>query len=205
MLKTRFTAILLLIISIVFSVLGQSPLHDTDWKNTTVYQIYPRSFYDADGDGIGDLNGIIQKLDYIKDLGFESIWISPFFSSPQEDFGYDISDYRSIAPEYGDMETCLRLINEVHERDMKIVFDLVMNHTSDQHSWFKESASSKDNSKADWYVWKDGTGRDGKKPPNNWNATIGGSGWHYHEGRNQFYWASLTSFTGPHFLVFSLI
>lgn len=194
MLKTRFTAILLLIISIVFSVLGQSPLHDTDWKNTTVYQIYPRSFYDADGDGIGDLNGIIQKLDYIKDLGFESIWISPFFSSPQEDFGYDISDYRSIASEYGDMETCLRLINEVHERDMKIVFDLVMNHTSDQHSWFKESASSKDNSKADWYVWKDGTGRDGKKPPNNWNATIGGSGWHYHEGRNQFYWASFLGF-----------
>ena len=97
MLKTRFTAILLLIISIVFSVLGQSPLHDTDWKKTTVYQIYPRSFYDTDGDGIGDLNGIIQKLDYIKDLGFESIWISPFFSSPQEDFVYDISDYRSIA------------------------------------------------------------------------------------------------------------
>ena len=194
MFNTRFTVIFLLIGSIGFSAFGQSPKHDTDWKRTTVYQIYPRSFYDTNGDGIGDINGIIQKLDYIKDLGFESIWISPFFSSPQKDFGYDISDYRSIASEYGDLETCLKLINEVHARDMKIVFDLVMNHTSDQHSWFKESSSSKGNPKADWYLWKDGTGKDGKKPPNNWNATIGGPGWHYHEGRNQFYWASFLDF-----------
>lgn len=164
------------------------------WKTTSVYQIYPRSFYDTDGDGLGDLSGIIQKLDHVKELGFETIWISPFFKSPQRDFGYDISDYRSIAPEYGDMETCLKLIDEIHKRDMKVVFDLVMNHTSDEHSWFKESASSKDNPKADWYVWKDGTGKDGRKPPNNWKATIGGSGWHWHEGRKQFYWASFLEF-----------
>ncbi|MBP9151714.1 MAG: alpha-glucosidase [Flavobacteriales bacterium] len=164
------------------------------WKSTTVYQIYPRSFYDTDGDGLGDLNGIIQKLDHIKDLGFETIWISPFFLSPQRDFGYDISDYRSIAPEYGDMETCLKLIDEIHARDMKIVFDLVMNHTSDEHQWFKESSASRESEKADWYVWKDGRGKDGQKPPNNWKATIGGSGWHWHEGRKQFYWASFLPF-----------
>ncbi|MBI1286633.1 MAG: DUF3459 domain-containing protein [Flavobacteriales bacterium] len=164
------------------------------WKSTTVYQIYPRSFYDTDGDGLGDLKGIMQKLDHVKDLGFETIWISPFFKSPQRDFGYDISDYRSIAPEYGDMETCLKLIDEIHARDMKVVFDLVMNHTSEEHDWFKESASSKDNPKADWYVWKDGRGKDGRKPPNNWKATIGGSGWHWHEGRKQFYWASFLEF-----------
>ena len=164
------------------------------WKSTTVYQIYPRSFYDTDGDGLGDLNGIIQKLDYIKGLGFETIWISPFFLSPQRDFGYDISDYNSIAPEYGDMATCLKLIDEVHSREMKIVFDLVMNHTSDEHAWFKESSSSKENEKADWYVWKDGRGKDGRKPPNNWKATIGGDGWHWHEGRKQFYWASFLEF-----------
>jgi glycosidase len=164
------------------------------WNSTTVYQIYPRSFYDTDGDGLGDLNGIIQKLDHIKQLGFETIWISPFFRSPQRDFGYDISDYHSIAPEYGDMQTCLKLIDEIHKRDMKVVFDLVMNHTSDEHDWFKESASSKDNPKADWYVWKDGNGKNGRKPPNNWKATIGGSGWHWHEGRQQFYWASFLEF-----------
>jgi glycosidase len=140
------------------------------------------------------LNGIIQKLDYIKSLGFESIWISPFFASPQRDFGYDISDYIAIVSEYDDMETCLRLIEEVHARDMRIVFDLVMNHTSDEHDWFKESSSSRDNSKVDWYVWKDGKGKNGQKPPNNLKATIGGNGWHWHEGRKQFYWASFLDF-----------
>ncbi|HEY0261781.1 MAG TPA: alpha-glucosidase [Chitinophagales bacterium] len=164
------------------------------WRRTTVYQIYPRSFYDTNGDGIGDLKGIIQKLDYIQSLGFETIWISPFFKSPQADFGYDISDYRSIAPEYGDMQLCETLIKEVHQRGMRIVFDMVMNHTSNQHPWFTESASSRANAKADWYVWKNGKGRNGKRPPNNWKAMIGGSGWHYHEGRKQFYWASFLPF-----------
>jgi glycosidase len=184
---------------ILFSVLCagaqlSSAQENVWWNSTTVYQIYPRSFYDTDGDGLGDLNGIIQKLDHIKQLGFETIWISPFFKSPQRDFGYDISDYQSIAPEYGDMQTCLKLIEEIHKRDMKVVFDLVMNHTSDEHDWFKESAASKNNPKADWYVWKDGIGKNGRKPPNNWKATIGGSGWHWHEGRQQFYWASFLEF-----------
>jgi oligo-1,6-glucosidase/alpha-glucosidase len=179
---------------LVWSIHVKGQSNTAWWKSTTVYQVYPRSFYDSDADGLGDLNGIIQKLDHTKELGFETIWISPFFKSPQRDFGYDISDYGSIAPEYGDMEACLTLIDEVHSRDMKVVFDLVMNHTSDQHEWFKESASGKDNPKADWYVWKDGRGKDGRKPPNNWKATIGGSGWHWHEGRKQFYWASFLEF-----------
>jgi len=164
------------------------------WRSTTVYQIYPRSYYDTDGDGIGDLNGIISKLDYIQSLGFQTIWISPFFKSKQQDFGYDISDYYSIAPEYGDMATCEKLIGEVHQRNMKIVFDLVMNHTSNQHEWFKESAASKTNAKADWYVWKNGKGKNGTKAPNNWKAMIGGSGWHYDSTRQQFYWASFLPF-----------
>lgn len=164
------------------------------WKRTTVYQIYPRSFYDSNGDGIGDLKGIIQKLDHIKELGFETIWISPFFRSPQKDFGYDISDNYSIAPEYGDSAICDQLIREIHMRKMKIIFDLVMNHTSDEHPWFKESALSTNNNKSNWYVWKDGKGENGTRPPNNWKSMVGGSGWHYSKERKQFYWASFLSF-----------
>lgn len=164
------------------------------WHSESVYQIYPRSFQDSNGDGIGDLEGIISRLDHIKSLGHTAIWFSPFFSSPQHDFGYDISDYRNIAPEYGDMSACKRLVEEVHQRDMKVIFDLVMNHTSNQHAWFVESASSTDNPKANWYVWHDGRGRNGRRPPNNWKAMIGGSGWHWHEGRRQFYWASFLPF-----------
>jgi glycosidase len=184
---TRFLAIFLLFPM----TLAAQP---ADWHSETVYQIYPRSFQDSDGDGIGDINGIISRLDHISDLGFGAIWFSPFFSSPQQDFGYDISDYSNIAPEYGDMAACEHLITEVHQRGMKVIFDLVMNHTSEQHAWFKESASSRSNPKADWYVWRDGTGRDGRRPPNNWKAMIGGSGWHWHEGRKQFYWASFLPF-----------
>ena len=152
------------------------------YHKTTIYQIYPRSFYDSNGDGIGDLQGIIQKLDYIKELGFESIWISPFFSSPQADFGYDISDYTDVAPEYGTLTDAIQLINEVHKRGMKIVLDMVMNHTSVEHAWFKESRASCDNPKSDWYIWRD--------KPNNWQSLTGGSGWHYAEERGQYYWAS---------------
>ena len=162
------------------------------WKSTTIYQIYPRSFKDSNSDGIGDLQGIIEKLDYVKDLGFETIWFSPFFSSPQRDFGYDVSDYRSIAPEYGTLADVERLIAEIHKRDMKVVFDLIMNHTSDQHSWFIESSSSRDNPKSDWYIWRDGRGSN--RPPNNWKALPGGSGWHYHPDRDQWYYASFLPF-----------
>lgn len=173
---------------------GQTSPPVDEWHGETVYHIYPRSFQDSDGDGIGDLNGIISRLDHIKPLGHGAIWFSPFFSSPQQDFGYDISDYRGIAPEYGDMQACERLIAEVHGRGMRVIFDLVMNHTSEQHAWFQESASSRSNPKADWYVWQDGKGRDGRRPPNNWKAIIGGSGWHWHEGRGQFYWGSFLPF-----------
>lgn len=156
------------------------------YHKTTLYQIYPRSFMDSNGDGIGDLQGIIQKLDYLKDLGFETIWISPFFASPQQDFGYDISDYLSIAPEYGTMDDALQLIEETHRRGMRIILDLVLDHTSDQHPWFLESRSSQNNPKADWYLWKD--------KPNNWHSMTGGSGWHYAKERGQYYWASFLPF-----------
>jgi oligo-1,6-glucosidase/alpha-glucosidase len=164
------------------------------WRETTVYQIYPRSFFDASGDGIGDLDGIIAKLDYLKDLGVGAIWFSPFYASPQRDVGYDISDYRSIAPEYGDLDTVARLFDAVHARGMKVVLDMVMNHTSDRHPWFLESRSSRDNPKRDWYVWRDGRKPGGKAPPNNWNAMIGGSGWHYDPPTDQWYWTQFLPF-----------
>ena len=122
------------------------------YHHTSIYQVYPRSFFDSNADGIGDIPGIIQKLDYIQSIGYDAIWFSPFYSSPQKDFGYDISDYENIAPEYGTMKDAEKLISEVHARGMKIVFDMVMNHTSNQHAWFKESSSSKSNAKADWYI-----------------------------------------------------
>lgn len=164
------------------------------WKKTTVYQIYPRSYYDTNADGIGDMEGIIQKLDYIQQLGFESIWISPFTKSPQRDFGYDISDYKTIDTAYGDEATFNRLVQEVHKRGMRLIFDMVMNHTSDEHDWFKESASSKSNPKADWYIWKDGRGKNGTKRPNNWRSMVGDRAWQYHETRQQFYYHGFLPF-----------
>ncbi|MBN2153196.1 MAG: alpha-glucosidase [Candidatus Lokiarchaeota archaeon] len=162
---------------------------DPWWKRTTVYQIYPRSFCDSDGDGIGDLEGIISKLDYLDDLGVETLWLSPPYKSPQKDFGYDISDYRDIAPEYGSLATMDKLIEEVHDREMKIVLDMVLNHTSDQHPWFIESKSSKYNDRRDWYIWRDGKKPGGKKPPTNWNAVTSGNGWHYDPATDQWFWS----------------
>jgi oligo-1,6-glucosidase/alpha-glucosidase len=164
------------------------------WKKTTVYQIYPRSYQDSNEDGIGDLRGIISRLDYIKSLGVETIWFSPFFTSPQADFGYDIADYRNIAEEYGDLKTVEDLIKGIHDRGMKVVFDMVMNHTSDQHPWFLESRSSRDNPKRDWYIWRDGRKPGGKAPPNNWRAMITGSGWHYDAKTDQWYWSQFLPF-----------
>lgn len=164
------------------------------WKSTTVYQIYPRSFYDTNGDGIGDIKGIIEKLDYLKNLGYETIWISPFTESPQRDFGYDISNYTAISPQYGTMQLFDTLLQQVHKRGMKLIFDLVMNHTSDQHEWFKESASSRTNPKADWYVWKNGKGKNGTKRPNNWRAMSGNWAWTYSPERKQFYYNAFLPF-----------
>ncbi len=164
------------------------------WRNAAVYQIYPRSYQDTNGDGIGDLEGIISRLDYIKDMGFTAIWISPFFTSPQGDFGYDIANYRDCDEDYGTFNDITRLIDEIHDRNMHVIFDMVMNHTSDQHPWFLESRSSRDSPKRDWYVWQAGKGKKGQKPPTNWKAMIGGNGWHYDEESCQWYWATFLPF-----------
>ncbi len=154
------------------------------YHHTTIYQIYPRSYYDSNGDGIGDIQGIIQKLDYIQSVGYETIWCSPFFKSPQQDFGYDVSDYCDIAPEYGTLADAKQLIDEVHKRGMKIVFDMVMNHTSIEHPWFRKDVAKTNAS--DFYIWAD--------KPNNWKSMTGGSGWHYSPERKQYFWASFLPF-----------
>lgn len=155
------------------------------WQKAVFYQIYPRSFADSNGDGIGDLPGIIDRLDYLKDLGVDAIWLSPHFPSPQFDCGYDISNYTDVAPEYGDLDTFQRLLEEAHSRDIRLILDLVLNHTSDLHPWFLESRSSLDNPKRDWYVWRDGKGSD---PPNNWYSAFGGSAWEYDPHTGQYYY-----------------
>ncbi|AOH57005.1 glucohydrolase [Peribacillus muralis] len=154
------------------------------WKEAVVYQVYPRSFMDSDGDGIGDLNGILQKLDYLQELGVNVIWLSPVYQSPNDDNGYDISDYQSIMTEFGTLADFELLLRAVHERGMKIMMDLVVNHTSDEHSWFKESRSSKDDPKRDYYIWK--PGNQGKEP-NNWESVFKGSAWEYDEGTSEYY------------------
>ncbi len=161
------------------------------WQCTTIYQVYPRSFQDSNGDGIGDLRGIIQKLDYIQNLGFETIWFSPFFSSPQADLGYDVSDYYGVAAEYGTLADVDELIQSIHERGMRVVFDLVLNHTSLEHPWFIDSRSTRTAAKRDWYIWRDGCGT---RPPNNWRAIPGGSAWQFDAGTRQWYLASFLPF-----------
>jgi oligo-1,6-glucosidase/alpha-glucosidase len=164
------------------------------WKSTTVYQIYPRSFADSNGDGVGDLPGIMERLDYLARLGVETLWLSPFYDSPQADFGYDVRDYFAVAPEYGTLEDARRLIREVHARGMKIVFDMVLNHTSDQHPWFLASRSSPRDPRRDWYIWRRGRGPGGVFPPNNWRSMLGGSGWHRDATSGEWYWASFLPF-----------
>ncbi|MGN0562344.1 MAG: alpha-glucosidase [Candidatus Fimenecus sp.] len=160
----------------------------TRWyKDAVVYQIYPRSFMDSNGDGIGDLNGITQKADYIKDLGVDAVWLSPCYKSPNDDNGYDISDYRDIMDEFGTFADWENMLNAFHSRSIKVLMDLVVNHTSDEHKWFTESRKSKDNPYRDYYIWRDGTGKDKKNPPNNWKACFGGSAWEYDETTGQFY------------------
>ncbi|MCY8372289.1 glycoside hydrolase family 13 protein [Bacillus haynesii] len=155
------------------------------WKEAVVYQIYPRSFYDSNGDGFGDLQGVIQKLDYIKSLGADVIWLCPVFDSPQDDNGYDISDYRSIYEKFGTNDDMFQLIDEVHKRGMKIIMDLVVNHTSDEHAWFAESRKSKDNPYRDYYFWKDPKA-DGSEP-NNWGSIFSGPAWTFDERTGQYY------------------
>ena len=154
------------------------------WKELVGYQIYPRSFKDSNNDGIGDINGIIDKLDYLKDLGIGLIWVCPMYKTPNYDNGYDISDYEEICEDFGCMEDFDKLLDECHKRDMKLIIDLVVNHTSDEHPWFIESKSSRDNEKRDWYIWRDG--KDGKEP-NNWESIFKGSVWEYSKLREQYY------------------
>jgi alpha-glucosidase len=154
------------------------------WKEAVAYQIYPRSFMDSNGDGIGDLKGIITKLDYLKELGIDCIWICPMYKSPNDDNGYDISDYQDIMDEFGTMDDFDLLLYEVHQRGMKLIIDLVINHTSDEHEWFVESRSSLNNPKRDWYIWRDGV--DGKEP-NNWESIFGGSAWKLDETTGQYF------------------
>lgn len=154
------------------------------WKSSVGYQIYPRSFQDSNGDGIGDLQGIIQRLDYLKDLGIDFIWICPFYKSPLDDNGYDISDYQDILEDFGTMEDFDQMLDEIHKRDMKLLIDLVLNHTSDEHPWFLESRSSRNHPKRDWYIWRDG--KDGREP-NNWKSIFGGSAWKYDEKTDQYF------------------
>jgi len=151
------------------------------WQTVVFYQIYPRSFADGNNDGIGDFKGITEKLDYLKDLGVDALWLSPHFPSPNWDCGYDISDYENVAPEYGTLNDFKVFLVEAHERNMRVILDLVLNHTSDEHPWFLESKSSRDNLKADWYVWVD-------TPPNNWQSCFDGDAWTYIPERDQYYY-----------------
>ncbi|MCX7681136.1 MAG: alpha-glucosidase [Anaerolineae bacterium] len=156
------------------------------WQKAVFYQIYPRSFADGNGDGIGDFKGMIERLDYLQELGIDAVWLSPHYPSPQHDCGYDISDYTGVAPEYGTLDDFKRFLEEAHRRDIRVILDLVLNHTSDQHSWFIESRSSRDNPRRHWYVWRDGKGPDG--PPNNWYSFFGGSAWEYDPVTGQYYY-----------------
>jgi alpha-glucosidase len=155
------------------------------WKEAVFYQIYPRSFADNNGDGIGDFPGITSRLDYLQDLGVDALWISPCFPSPLFDIGYDISDYTSIAPEYGTLEDFQVFLNQAHQRGLRVILDLVLNHTSHLHPWFLESRSSRTNPKRDWYIWRDGVAG---APPNNWDSTFGGPAWEYDSVTGQYYY-----------------
>src|SRR5215472_12247774 len=179
------------------------PSHDeTWWKHAVIYEIYPRSFQDSNGDGVGDLNGIRVRLGYLQRLGVDAIWIAPMYPSPQVDFGYDISNYEAVDPQYGTMADFDALMTTAKQRNVRVILDMVLNHTSDKHKWFVESASSRTNAKADWYVWNDGVKTDapgvtpyqkrfeheGMVPPNNWTSIFGGSGWEWVPARKQFYY-----------------
>jgi oligo-1,6-glucosidase len=175
-------------ISIIGQHFGSEQTHKW-WKHGTVYQVYPSSFKDSNGDGIGDIPGIISKLDYLKLLGIDIIWLCPHYKSPQKDMGYDISDYRDIYDKYGTLADCENLIHECHVRGMKLIFDLVVNHTSDQHAWFKESRASKTSPQRDWYIWRPAKYDDdgNRRPPNNWASYFGGSAWEWDEATQEYY------------------
>src|SRR5271165_3010453 len=156
------------------------------WKDAVIYEVYPRSFQDSNGDGIGDLNGITERLDYLQALGVDAIWLSPIYPSPQVDFGYDISNYENVDSQYGTLADFDQLVAEAKKHNIRIIMDMVMNHTSDKHPWFIESKSSRTNPKRDWYVWRDGKGPG--IPPNNWQSVFGHSAWKFDPTTNQWYY-----------------
>jgi len=184
------------------TIVSAGPSDGPWWKHAVFYEIYPRSFQDSNSDGIGDLNGITQRLDYLKTLGVDAIWIAPMYPSPQVDFGYDISDYQAVDPQYGTLADMDRLIAQGKQRNIRVVLDMVLNHTSDKHQWFIDSASSRTNPKHDWYVWNDGVPanganvtayqkrfeHEGRVPPNNWVSGFGGSAWEWVPAVHQFYY-----------------
>lgn len=178
--------------NVIYDMADQAPglvtSHETDrdwWRGAVIYQIYPRSFQDTDNDGIGDLRGITRRLPYIAALGVDAIWVSPFFKSPMADFGYDVSDYRAVDPMFGTLADFDAMIAEAHRLGLKVMIDQVLSHTSDQHEWFAESRASRDNPRADWYVWADA--RSDGTPPNNWLSVFGGSAWAWDTSRRQYY------------------
>jgi alpha-glucosidase len=172
------------------AVSAPAATQDAWWRHAVIYEIYPRSFQDSNGDGIGDINGITSRLDYLKDLGIDAIWITPMYPSPGVDYGYDISDYTAIDPEYGTMADFDHMVAEAKKRGIRVIMDYVINHTSDQHAWFLESRSSRNNPKRDWYMWHDGKiGDEGlQEPPNNWQSWFGHSAWTYDEKTKQYYY-----------------
>jgi len=188
--KTAALAMLAVVVLAAPVTLAQAPPAPADphewWKHEAIYEIYPRSFADSNDDGIGDLNGITSKLDYLQELGVGAIWITPCFPSPQVDFGYDVSDYEQIDPMYGTLADFDRLVAEGRKRGIRVILDLVVNHTSDQHKWFQESRSSKKSPKRDWYIWRDGKAVG--QPPNNWLALFGSSAWKLDPATGQYYY-----------------
>jgi alpha-glucosidase len=176
---------------LVLAVLAGSPLlaqtsTDPWWKHAVIYEAYPRSFQDSNGDGVGDLKGITERIDYLQSLGINAIWLSPIYPSPQVDFGYDISDYENVDPQYGNLADFDQLVAEAKKRNIRIIMDMVMNHTSDKHPWFIESKSSRNNPKRDWYIWRDGKGPG--IPPNNWQSAFGHSAWKFDPTTKQWYY-----------------
>lgn len=180
-------AVLLLIAALSVPCLASAPTSGNRWyDHAVIYEIYPRSFQDTNGDGIGDLPGITARLDYLQSLGINAIWITPFFPSPNADFGYDVSDYINVAPEYGTLQDWDKLISEARKRGIRVLVDFVVNHTSDQHPWFKESRSSRNNPKRDWYVWRSGGGP--TQPPTHWTSIFGGYTWTWDPRTEQWYY-----------------
>jgi alpha-glucosidase len=188
----RTVATLVVLGSLSIATLAQERAQSLDaaghqwWQNAVFYEIYPRSFADSNNDGVGDLNGITSKLDYLKELGVDAIWITPCFPSPQVDFGYDVSDYEDIDPMYGTLADFDKLANEARKRNIHIILDFVVNHTSDQHPWFLDSKSSRTSAHRDWYIWREGKGPG--QPPNNWVSTFGGSAWKFDPKTDQYYY-----------------